>query len=158
MPRRSAAGKLLTEIMFDLAHLRPLLDGLVTSVVSLAAESSDSASAMTAASWQTASALGVDQLTVPELATRMGRRRQTVQAAVDDLIAGGYASKLPNPRRTRSPFIALTAEGHQAFWDVAEQHAAWVNSKARSFTVEELRATAEVLERLTELLRADLNR
>ena len=152
MPRLSPPGKLLVQIVFDLAQLRPLMDAAVSSVAS------GSGSELTAASFQVASTLGSEQATVPQLAERMGRRRQTVQAAVDDLLAAGYAQKVPNPRRTRSPFIELTVDGHQAFWDAAKRHASWINKNAKQFDVNELATTADVLERLMAALRTELNR
>lgn len=154
MARLSPPGKLLIQVVFDLVQLRPLMDAALSSVAS----GEDQDSGLTAASFQVASALGSDQATVPQLAERMGRRRQSVQAAVDDLITAGYAMKVPNPRRTRSPFIELTADGHEVFWDAAKRQMAWVNRKARAFTVDELQMAADVLERFMDQLRLELKR
>jgi DNA-binding MarR family transcriptional regulator len=107
---------------------------------------------MTAAGWRVASTLGEAALTVPEIARRLGRRRQTVQVAVDDLVEAGYAMKRRNPRRASSPRIGLTSIGLAAFWDTVNRHTRWVNAYAKRFDRGDLMTTVNLLRNLGNVL------
>lgn len=150
MKRRTRPGALLTELLLSISRARPLVEALGQQVAEPAG--------LTVAGWQVASALGGEAATVPELAQRLGRRRQTVQAAVDDLVRGGYAEKRENPRNARSPVIALTARGTTAFWDTVDRQIEAVNDMARVLPVEDLEAAVRAVDALTDLLMAEIER
>ena len=148
--QRSPTAARLTEVIFLIARVRPMLDEFLATV---AAEVG-----LTAAGWHVASALGGSPATVPEIAKTLGRRRQSVQVAVDDLVSAGYAAKRENPRNARSPHIELTPRGVAAFWAVADRHTAWMNNHADRFNRTALDAAARVLEELVELMEDETNR
>jgi DNA-binding MarR family transcriptional regulator len=109
-------------------------------------------SELTAAGWQVVSVLGAGEATVPELADRLGRRRQTVQVAVDELARRGHVKKVKNPRNARSPKITLTSHGRRAFWDTVERQVSWVNAGAESFVHKDLQVAVSVVHDLVSLL------
>lgn len=150
MRRRTREGALLTELLLSLSRARPLVEALGQEIAEPAG--------LTVAGWQVVSALGGEPTTVPELARRLGRRRQTVQVAVDDLVRCGYADKLDNPMHARSPLIALTAPGTAAFWDTVGRQIDAVNDMARTLSGEDLAAAVRVVGALTEMLTAEMLR
>jgi DNA-binding MarR family transcriptional regulator len=150
MQRRSRNAARLTEVLLLIGRARPLADALVSTFTAEVG--------LTIAGWQIASALGREQLTVPELAARVGRRRQSVQVAVDELLATRHATRIPNPRRSRSPFIALTTKGVDAFWIVADRHARWMNEHASRFSCTDLERAVVVLREFENMLTAEADR
>jgi DNA-binding MarR family transcriptional regulator len=148
--RRTREGRDLTAITVAILRARPLLEAMAHS---LGAESG-----LAAAGWQIASALGTEAATVPEIAARVGRRRQTVQVAVDELVAKSLAIATPNPNHRRSPKISLTELGREAFWETTDRYTAWMNDLARQWSREDLQTTARVLCELTDCLESRARR
>jgi DNA-binding MarR family transcriptional regulator len=144
MKRRTRQGALLTELLVAIAQARPAIERIGHRL--------GEPSSLTFSAWQVASALGEGEATVPELAERLGRRRQTVQVAVDELVRGGHATKVANPRHARSPRIRLTPRGTAAFWETAARQVDWVNATATAFEREDLDIAVRVLHTLTQLL------
>ncbi len=79
---------------------------------------------ITSALWQVLGALGFaeEPLSVPQIATRMGLTRQSVQRNVDILIERSLVTRVPNPRHRRSNLMTLTEEGRLALERVDERH------------------------------------
>lgn len=148
--RRTPEAAKLTEILLAISRVRPLLEQLDQRLAASAG--------LTAAGWQVLSALGADKATVPELADRLGRRRQTVQVAVDALVENGHARKEGNPRHARSPNVVATPDGLSAFWDTVERHAAWTNGVGGLFHEAELETAVRFLEQLKGLLATEFER
>lgn len=146
MRRRTGSGALLTELLLALSRARPLVEALGQRIAEPAG--------LTVAGWQVASALGGEAATVPELARRLGRRRQTVQAAVDDLLRSGFADKQDNPLHARSPKIVLTPRGTDAFWETVDRQTEVVNDMARSLPTDDLKSAVRVVRALTIMLEA----
>jgi DNA-binding MarR family transcriptional regulator len=67
----------------------------------------------TQARWYALSVFSEDPLTVSQAARRLGTTRQAVQRSTDDLLTRGLAITEPNPDHRSSPFITLTAAGHE---------------------------------------------
>jgi DNA-binding MarR family transcriptional regulator len=69
---------------------------------------------LTQARWQTMWIAATGQLTVPQIARRLGVSRQNVQRVVNDLVAEGQATYSPNPDHKASPLVTLTKRGDQS--------------------------------------------
>jgi DNA-binding MarR family transcriptional regulator len=69
---------------------------------------------LTQARWQTMWTAATGQLTVPQIARRLGVSRQNVQRVVNDIEAEGLATYQPNPDHKASPLVILTAAGERA--------------------------------------------
>lgn len=69
---------------------------------------------LTQARWQTMWIAATGNLTVPQIARRLGVSRQSIQRVVNDVVAEGLASYQPNPDHKASPLIVLTASGEEA--------------------------------------------
>src|SRR5215468_9869562 len=84
---------------------------------------------LTAARWQVLGAVAMAgrPLTVPQIARRMGLTRQAVQATADRLIAEALAEAQENLDHRRSPLIALTERGRQAYAAVDRRQIRWIN-------------------------------
>jgi DNA-binding MarR family transcriptional regulator len=74
-------------------------------------ESLASREGLTQARWQTMWVAATGQLTVPQIARRLGVSRQNVQRVVNDLVAEGQATYGPNPDHKASPLVTLTNTG-----------------------------------------------
>jgi DNA-binding MarR family transcriptional regulator len=148
--RRTRKAAKLTELLLAISHIRPLLEQLDQRLASDAG--------LTAAGWQVLSELGSDKATVPELARRLGRRRQTVQVAVDVLLTNDHVRKEPNPRHARSANIMATPKGLEAFWDTVERHVAWTNAAAGQFDDADLVSAVDLLRRLDAQLSTEFER
>jgi DNA-binding MarR family transcriptional regulator len=69
---------------------------------------------LTQARWQTMWTAATGQLTVPQIARRLGVSRQNVQRVVNDIVAEGLATYQPNPDHKASPLVTLTNTGNRA--------------------------------------------
>ncbi len=148
--QRTAEAALLTEVLVAVSHIGPLVEQFHQR---LAADAG-----LSAAGWQVLSVLGDDTATVPQLADRLGRRRQTVQVAVDALTELGHVNKQPNPHHARSTHIVITAQGLRAYWDTVERHVAWTNHHAESFDHADLQAAARLVPQLQSVIAKELDR
>jgi DNA-binding MarR family transcriptional regulator len=83
------------------------------------------AEGQTQARWQLLSVVSERQLTVPQVARRLGISRQAVQRVADAAVEHGLASFQPNPEHRGSPLIGLTPSGR----DVLQN----INERARQF-------------------------
>src|SRR5215467_6168640 len=109
---------------------------------------------LTAARWQVlgAVALAGRPLTVPQIARRMGLTRQAVQATADRLLAEALAEARENLDHRRSPLIALTERGRQAYAAVDQRQVRWINELSAGLTITDLAAAAGVLRELGDRL------
>lgn len=80
-------------------------------------------------------------LTVPQIARRMGLARQSVHATVGVLLAAGLVERARNDDHRRSPLVAVTALGHDAYRSLEKRQAAWVGELAAGLPLEDLRLT-----------------
>jgi DNA-binding MarR family transcriptional regulator len=109
---------------------------------------------LSAARWQVlgAIALADRELTVPQVARRMGLTRQSVHATVKRLVTDGLIEYASNEDHRRSPFVRLTAVGSEKFSQLRRVQANWVNELAAGLSVEELETTSRVLRSLCRRL------
>ena len=143
---RTAEGNAATAVVLEIFRVNGLL---LAAGSQLAAQES-----LTAARWQVlgAVALAGRPLTVPQIARRMGLTRQAVQASVDRLLAGALVEARANLDHRRSPLIALTERGRQAYAAVDQRQAHWINELSTGLKITDLVAAAGVLRELGDRL------
>jgi DNA-binding MarR family transcriptional regulator len=112
------------------------------------------AEGLTSARWQVLGALELAgrQLTVPQIARRMGLTRQSVQATVNQLLREALVETDENPDHRRSPLIRLTELGNDKYAELDRRQISWINELAAGLNVPELSTTARVLQALTDRL------
>jgi DNA-binding MarR family transcriptional regulator len=145
-PSRTAEGDAATAVVLEIFRV----NGLVLAAGGqLAAQER-----LTAARWQVlgAVALAGRPLTVPQIARRMGLTRQAVQASVDRLRAEALAEARDNVDHRRSPLIALTERGRQAYAAVDQRQIRWINELSAGLKITDLTAAADVLRELGDRL------
>ncbi|WP_233265518.1 MarR family winged helix-turn-helix transcriptional regulator [Leifsonia sp. AG29] len=109
-----------------------------------------SALGLTGRSWQVLGFLADGAVTASELARRRGLRRQSVQEAVNKLIASGHVSRRSNPADKRAPLLELTARGRATMVEIEAIRIEWTNRRAAAVPEEDLRAAIAVLRKLRE--------
>ncbi len=142
MLRRSRSGRALTDVLNSTVAVSGLVAGLGGDF--------GRADELSVAGWQILSVLGENELTVPQIAEQLGRRRQTIQPAIDTMVGQGFVELIENPRNRRSPMIATTPKGQTVFWNALQRQVEWTNSVSQRFDVDDLEATARVLQQLRE--------
>ena len=107
----------------------------------------------TQARWYALSVFSEDPLTVSQAARRLGTTRQAVQRSADELLARGLAITEANPDHRTSPFIRLTAAGHEVLGRISQaamvSRQRWLPDPDRA----ELEVAHTVVRRLREALR-----
>jgi len=143
---RTAEGDAATAVVLEILRV----NGLLLAAGSQLAEQEG----LTAARWQVlgAVALAGRPLTVPQIARRMGLTRQAVQATADRLLAEALAEARENLDHRRSPLIALTERGRQAYAAVDQRQIRWINELSAGLTITDLAAAAGVLRELGDRL------
>lgn len=111
---------------------------------------------LTSARWQVLGAIALAQrpLTVPQIARRMGLRRQSVHMTVNRLLADGLVELVPNADHRRSQLVRLTELGEARYAVLDGMQAAWVNELAAGLRPSELETAARVLDELHARLEA----
>jgi DNA-binding MarR family transcriptional regulator len=102
--------------------------------------------------------LGRGPMTVPRIAGEFGVRRQSVQALVDDGVAGGLLELVDNPEHLRSRLVAVTDQGRRTFADVHRRELGnlervTADLEADGLDEDDLALCARVLAALTERVR-----
>jgi DNA-binding MarR family transcriptional regulator len=112
---------------------------------------------LTSARWQVLGgvALAQRQLTVPQIARRMGLTRQSVHATVQRLVRDGLLELMRNTDHRRSPLVALTESGRATYEAVDRLQVAWVNRLARGIARSDLETARHVLDDLCSRLDFD---
>jgi DNA-binding MarR family transcriptional regulator len=100
---------LLIDDVFDLAHaLRASGDTIAGTA------------GQTQARWLVLRYAAPGHYTIPDIARRIGRHRQSVQRITDELTAENLARYTPNPDHARSPLVQLTPAGHDTLAKIEE--------------------------------------
>jgi DNA-binding MarR family transcriptional regulator len=145
---RTPEGEKATEVLLSVFRANGLL---VAAGDRLAAEHG-----LTSARWQVLGAITLSRrpLTVPQIARRMGRTRQSVHTTVDRLLADGLVELSPNADHRRSQLVRLTELGDRRYRAIDEQQAPWANELAQGLSDSDLQITARVLDELCTRLEA----
>lgn len=91
---------------------------------------------------------------VPELARQGGVSRQHVQVMVNGLLAAGLVEALENPAHRRSPRIAVSAAGREAYKLLRLREGAALSRVAPGASAAEMEAATHILGRVAAGLRA----
>ena len=73
------------------------------------------------AHWQVIRLASSGELTVPQIARRLGMSRQNVQRIANDLVSEGLAHYAENPDHKSSPHLVLTAAGRAVLRTLSER-------------------------------------
>jgi DNA-binding MarR family transcriptional regulator len=147
--QRTAVGEVATQVV--LATFRA--NGLLLAAGDLLAGDEG----LTAARWQVLGALTLAerQLTVPQIARRMGLTRQSVHATVKRLVRNGLLELAPNADHRRSRLVRLTELGRVKYAAMDERQAVWVNRLAGGIGHTDLETTAGILDELCRRLETE---
>jgi DNA-binding MarR family transcriptional regulator len=148
MKRRTAEGEAATLVVLSTFRANGLL--LVVGDL-LAGEEG-----LTSARWQVLGAIAIAErpLTVPQIARRMGRTRQSVHATVRRLVRDGLLELAPNADHRRSQLVCLTESGRARYSAIDEKQALWANRLAGGIDRTDLETSARVLDELCRRLEA----
>lgn len=108
----------------------------------------------TRASWRVLAAAVGPGGTVPQLARRLGLKRQSVQRIADHLVEGGWAHYEANPHHRRSPLVRLTDKGESSLSLLERAFSDWKQTLGEELELEELETTLYVLRSLRANLQA----
>ena len=98
------------------------------------------------ARWQVLSAASIGDMTVPQLARRLGVARQNVQRTADVLVADGQARFEPNPDHKTSPHLVLTASGRATLRQLTRHARAYYREVAHGLSDPDLVALRDSLQ------------
>jgi DNA-binding MarR family transcriptional regulator len=105
------------------------------------------------ARWEVLYVIGTTPVTVPAVARRLGRTRQSVQRVVDRLVGEGLVVPRPNAGHRRSPLLALTDAGQATLAAMNQAAGAQHTLVLQEFSPEAIDALTTTLHRLTSLAR-----
>ncbi len=109
----------------------------------------------TRATWRVLAAAVGQGHTVPQLARRLGVKRQSVQRLADQLVETGRARYVTNPDHRRSPLLKLTESGEAALKTLQRELADWESDLGaeHELELEELETALYVLRAVRALIR-----
>jgi DNA-binding MarR family transcriptional regulator len=109
---------------------------------------------LSSARWKVlgAIALAGRDLTVAQIARRMGLTRQAVQRLVNDLRAGGFVGLHDNPDHRRAALVRRTARGETAYAQIMARYDAWAAALTGGLDGAELARVGDVLRDLVRRL------
>ena len=110
----------------------------------------------TSARWRVLYQVGSGEVSVAEIARKLGYSRQAVQRLADALVAEGLATYSSDEVDRRRQRIELSAEGAVLLRELEANFAVWSERLVSLITQEELRSVVDGLERITRILTADL--
>lgn len=90
------------------------------------------------------------QQSVPEIARGRGVSRQHIQVNVDVLLRNRMVEQRENPKHKRSPRIALTSKGSEAFEEIRYREVEIIERLARGMSAETIDAAFTALTVLNE--------
>ncbi len=135
-------GLLITDVL-DLAHvLRASGDDIAGTV------------GQTQARWSVLKYAAPGHLSVPSMARRIGRHRQSVQRVTDELAADGLVRYAANPDHIRSPLVQLTPAGHDTLARIEEHAQQRRHTVTAGFTPSEVATARAVLHKVMAASRA----
>ena len=109
----------------------------------------------TRASWRVLAAAAGQGRTVPQLARRLGVKRQSVQRLADQFVEAGRARYETNPDHRRSPLLKLTESGEAALKTLQRELTDWESDLGaeHELELEELETALYVLRAVRALIR-----
>lgn len=107
---------------------------------------------LTSARWQVLGAVVLEErdLSVAQIARRMGLARQSVQRVVNDLVESGLLRYEENPDHKRAKLVALTDKGAETYRLADQRQIRWAKSLADGITVADLEKSLAIIRCLEE--------
>ena len=107
----------------------------------------------THARWQVLAALqGQRELTVPQVARRLGLTRQSVQRVIDQLFAEGHVTWSRNPDHKTSPLLRLSDSGQDLARLLEDSAQGATRELLRHIEASELTQLTRLLDRLAQAI------
>ncbi|MDA7978007.1 MAG: MarR family transcriptional regulator [Pirellulales bacterium] len=106
----------------------------------------------TPARWQVMGQLAQEELTVSQIARRIGNTRQAVQRLANEMASAGIVEFFGNPDHKRSEKLRLTDEGRSIFRRINIRQKQWATSLGSRISSRRLRQTIRGLEQLAKSL------
>jgi len=107
---------------------------------------------LTSARWQVLGAIEEQELSVAQIAKKMGLARQNVQRIADALEKIGIVGYTPNPLHKRAKLVRLSAKGARIMQELGVRQTLWANRIASHSGVSEIRATLETIKKISSRL------
>lgn len=109
---------------------------------------------LSSARWQVLGAIimNKEDLTVAQIARKIGLARQSVQRVVNELVHEGFITSKTNPDHARAYFLEVTRKGKHAFDKVLERQVRWANSLAESTSLNWIEAAVTTLNQFSDFL------
>ena len=104
---------------------------------------------LTAARWQVLGAIEKAPKTVAQIARDYELSRQGILWIVKEMVKDGTVELVRNPDHRRAKLVRCTAKGHAIYAEVAHRQRVWSNGLAGNFSIEELDAALDVVNRLS---------
>ncbi|MEZ5936065.1 MAG: MarR family transcriptional regulator [Alphaproteobacteria bacterium] len=93
-------------------------------------------------------------LTVPQIAQMRPTSRQRMQRLADELAAEGLVEFIDNPKHRRSKLVRLTPEGGARYRELDARFLTIASTLGVELTEPDIRATTEVLQQLSDEVKA----
>ncbi len=146
MAKRTTSGKVLTDLIIETFRFNGALieaGNRITEPLGL-----------TSARWQVLGAIEIagQDLTVSQIARRMGLSRQAVQRIVNDLVLLEMLKTNPNIDHKRSPIISLSKKGKKVMAEIDKLQGAWVNQLGDNLSERQINQTLKLVQKLRKRL------
>ena len=148
LSERTLEGKFLTELVLEVFRV----NGLLLAAGNRLGEPLQ----LTSARWQVMGAIHLSgrNLTVAQIARRMGLTRQAVQRIVNDLRGLGMVELVENPDHKRAHLVALTGHGKQSYAAISVEQSDWINGLADGVKKQHIAEATKLLKGLSLKLEA----
>jgi DNA-binding MarR family transcriptional regulator len=107
---------------------------------------------LTSARWQVMGAIAARPKTVAQVARDFELTRQGVLWVVGALVKDGLVKLIDNPDHRRAKLVQLTEVGEGQYAEMLRRQSEWVNRFGASFSVEDLNAAFDVIDRFGAVL------
>ena len=97
-------------------------------------------------------------LTVPQIAQMRPTSRQRMQRLADELAAEGVVTFIENPKHQRSKLVQLTRKGEARYREMNAQLLAIASTMGVALSEAEIRKTIEIVQRLSDEVKAHSER
>lgn len=146
MEKRTASGEALTELILEIFRFNgALLD---------AGNKITEPYGLTSARWQVMGAIDLAgrELTVSQIARRMGLSRQNVQRIVNDLVSIGIIETKVNVDHKRAPLISLTQKGSKIIAAINKAQYKWVNELSDGKSERQINQALKLIKEIRSLV------
>jgi DNA-binding MarR family transcriptional regulator len=97
-------------------------------------------------------------LTLGELSRRLMVSNGNITGLVQRLVDSGHLSRVPHPTDRRVSYVRMTGAGHDAFAEMAAEHAAWIADLFADMPASDQRTLLRLLGQLKQSVRTGIAR